>query len=54
MNQIRVESNNTSPLQIGIPTIGLSYKGKAQIEGKKCSQCAQGSDLPSKIEPISY
>ena len=52
MNQFRVGCNNTSPLQIGIPSIGLFCKEKSPIEGKKCSKCAQRSDLHSKIEPI--
>ena len=52
MNQFRVGCNNTSPLQIGIPSICLCCKGKAPIEGKKCSKCVQWSDLHSKIEPI--
>ena len=52
IKQFRVESNNTSPLQMGTRTkFSCPVKAKPRRR-KKCFWCAHQSDLPSRIEPI--
>ena len=51
MNQFRVGCNNTSPLQIGIPSIFCAVKEKPRLRGKNVPSVYNGVTYTPKLSP---